>query len=297
MPTPSNWTLTPGAIRFFVPLFLQRQLASHPLTERLYLNGCGYYPSAQGHHMLRVEHEDNLLLYCTAGTGKLRILKDENHEEHAIHAGDVILIPQGISHQYEADSRNPWTLYWVHFAGTLSESYCRHLGDEARRHVLHAGVSQGLIDAFEKLFIAQNTGYHLPVFVHVCHNLGALLTAVAISSTQWQGHKTSREHFDEVEAHMESVIDGALDLDTLARLAGLSKFHFIKKYKEAYGYAPIQHFIHRKMERACLLLDTTTLTVTAVAESLGYDDPHYFSRLFKKVTGLSPARYRGLQRG
>lgn len=297
MPTPSTWKLTPGAIRFFVPLFLQRQLATHPLTEGLYLNGCGYYPSALGHQMLRLEHEDNLLLYCTAGRGSLRIFKDGNDQVHDIHAGDALLIPKGLSHQYEADPRNPWTLYWVHFDGTLSERYCRHMSGDMQQHVLHTGVSQSLIDGFEKLFVAQNTGYHLSVFIHVCHCLGSLLTAIAISSTQWQGHKTTRQHFDEVTAHMESVIDGALDLDTLAKLAGLSKYHFIKKYKEAYGYAPIQHFIHRKMERACLLLDTTPLTITQVAERLGYDDPHYFSRMFKKVTGLSPAHYRSLQRG
>ncbi len=297
MPTPSSWTLTPGAIRFFVPLFLQRQLASHPLTEGLWLNGCGYYPSAQGHQMQRLEHEDNLLLYCTAGSGSLRIFAEDPDQLHVIHAGDVMLIPQGVPHFYAADPRNPWTLYWVHFDGSLSGRYCDYICEDRRQHVLHPGVSQALVHAFEKLFGAQNTGYHLPVFIHACHSLGALLTAVAISSTQGQGQKSSRVHFDEITAHMESVIDGALELDTLAKLTGLSKFHFIKKYKEAFGYAPIQHFIHRKMERACLLLDTTTLNISEVAESLGYDDPHYFSRLFKKVMGLSPARYRSQQRG
>jgi AraC-like DNA-binding protein len=94
---------------------------------------------------------------------------------------------------------------------------------------------------------------------------------------------------------MKSNLHGDLELDTLAELAHLSKFHFSKRYKEITGYAPIQHFIHLKMERACYLLDVSSRSVAEVAEAVGYDDAHYFSRLFKKVTGLSPREYRKLE--
>ena len=52
-----------------------------------------------------------------------------------------------------------------------------------------------------------------------------------------------------------------------------------------------------KMERACYLLDTNNQPVSRVAQALGYDDPQYFSRLFRKVTGLSPRDYRKLDKG
>lgn len=297
MPTPSNWTLTPGAIRFFVPLFLQRQLSTHPLTESLYLNGCGYYPTAHGHQMQREEHEDHLLLYCTAGSGTLHTHSPTEQLLHNIHAGDIMLLPKGIPHHYQADGKKPWTLYWVHFDGILSQRYCQHITDDPTCNVIHLGISPDLINHFEQLFNARNTGYNLPVFINTCHHLGQLLTSVAISSIHRQGSQTTENIFAPIIVHMESVIDTTLDLNSLALLAGLSKYHFIKKYKETFGYAPIQHFIHRKMERACLLLDTTPLSIGDVALKLGYEDPHYFSRLFKKVTGLSPLNYRNLQRG
>ena len=47
-----------------------------------------------------------------------------------------------------------------------------------------------------------------------------------------------------------------------------------------------------KMQRACYLLDSTQQSVKQLAAALGYDDAYYFSRLFKKVIGLSPAQYR-----
>ena len=96
---------------------------------------------------------------------------------------------------------------------------------------------------------------------------------------------------------MQSHLSGELHLEELARTANLSKYHFSKRYKELTGYSPIQHFIHLKMERACYLLDISSQPISQIANSLGYDDAHYFSRLFKKVTGLSPREYRKLDRG
>jgi AraC-like DNA-binding protein len=46
------------------------------------------------------------------------------------------------------------------------------------------------------------------------------------------------------------------------------------------------------MQHACRLLDTTAEPVKRIAAQVGYDDPHYFSRLFKRVLGVSPQRYR-----
>lgn len=297
MPTPSNWTLTPGAIRHFVPLFLQRQLSTHPLTEALHLNGFGYYPTAHHHQMQRSDHEDHLVLYCTAGGGTLSVISNDEKRQYAVHAGDVLLLPKATPHHYKADLKTPWTLYWAHFDGSLSQHYCRHIAGHEPRHLIHLGLSSLLISSFEHLFKASNTGYALTAYISASHTLGQILTSIATSSIPGPGTAHQENSFSTVTAHMESVIHTQLDLDTLARLAGLSKYHFIKKYKETYGYSPIQHFIHRKIERACQQLDTTALNISAVADSLGYDDPHYFSRLFKKVTGLSPQQYRALGRG
>ncbi|HET8705548.1 MAG TPA: helix-turn-helix transcriptional regulator, partial [Pseudomonadales bacterium] len=77
----------------------------------------------------------------------------------------------------------------------------------------------------------------------------------------------------------------------------LSKFHFSKKYKALTGHSPIQHFIHLKMEQACYLLDISDQAVSLISQQLGYDDPHYFSRLFKKVIGVNPSQYRDAKRG
>ena len=62
--------------------------------------------------------------------------------------------------------------------------------------------------------------------------------------------------------------------------------------KKKTGYAPIDYFIRLKIQKACELLETTDQQVGEMGYSLGYPDIDYFSRLFKKVVGLSPRQYR-----
>uniref|UniRef100_UPI00262A74C7 helix-turn-helix transcriptional regulator n=1 Tax=uncultured Alcanivorax sp. TaxID=191215 RepID=UPI00262A74C7 len=58
------------------------------------------------------------------------------------------------------------------------------------------------------------------------------------------------------------------------------------------GQTPMQAFQRIKVSHACYLLDITEETVVQIAARLGYDDPYYFSRLFKKQMGVSPQQYR-----
>ena len=91
---------------------------------------------------------------------------------------------------------------------------------------------------------------------------------------------------------MRANLDKSLSLEELAAECQLSKYHFSAKYKDATGYSPIKHFLHMKIEAACQLLDSTDLRISSVSAAVGYDDPLYFSRLFRKVTGTSPKDYR-----
>jgi AraC-like DNA-binding protein len=83
-----------------------------------------------------------------------------------------------------------------------------------------------------------------------------------------------------------------LDLDALAAVVHLSKYHFSARYKAATGHSPIQHFLQMKVEYACQLLESSELSIKAIAAELGYEDPLYFSRLFSRIMGESPRAYR-----
>jgi AraC-like DNA-binding protein len=88
--------------------------------------------------------------------------------------------------------------------------------------------------------------------------------------------------------------DQPLQVSKLASVSNISPSHYFAVFKRVTGFAPIDFFIRLRMQRACELLESTTLCVKEVAGSLGYDDPFYFSRVFKSVNGMAPTDYRKL---
>ena len=102
---------------------------------------------------------------------------------------------------------------------------------------------------------------------------------------------------EESIAYMLRHLDEPLQVATLAARAGISPSHYFALFKRQIGCAPIDCFIRLRMQRACRLLDGTGLSIKEVAAALGYDDPFYFSRIFKSVNRVAPSEYRLLKNG
>lgn len=93
-------------------------------------------------------------------------------------------------------------------------------------------------------------------------------------------------------AYMRQHLGEPVQVATLAAQANISPSHFFVLFKRQTGCAPIDYFIRLRMQEARRLLDGSTLNVKEIAARLGYDDPFYFSRVFKSVHRVSPSRYR-----
>jgi AraC family transcriptional regulator len=81
-------------------------------------------------------------------------------------------------------------------------------------------------------------------------------------------------------------------LDEIAALVRLSKFHFLRAFRMSTGLPPHRYLMNLRVARARQLLETTDLSVTEIAGEVGYDDPGYLARLFRRRFGTTPARYR-----
>jgi AraC family transcriptional regulator of arabinose operon len=81
-------------------------------------------------------------------------------------------------------------------------------------------------------------------------------------------------------------------LSELSELAGMSSAYFSRLFHSKTGYRPIIFIQKIRVETACQLLKTTNMRINEVAEFVGYNDQLYFSRVFKKITGVSPKLYK-----
>lgn len=96
--------------------------------------------------------------------------------------------------------------------------------------------------------------------------------------------------------YMKEHLDKPLRAATLATVAKMSLPHYFVIFKRYTGGTPIDYFIKLRMERARELLATTSCSVKEIAGLLGYDDPLYFSRVFKSVNRTTPTLYRASNR-
>jgi AraC-like DNA-binding protein len=83
-----------------------------------------------------------------------------------------------------------------------------------------------------------------------------------------------------------------LDLDALARTAGISKYHFHRLFSSAYGRTPAAYLSERRVERAQDLLRATNLTVTEVCHAVGFSSLGSFSSRFKQIVGETPREFQ-----
>jgi AraC family transcriptional regulator len=81
-------------------------------------------------------------------------------------------------------------------------------------------------------------------------------------------------------------------LESLALLAGLSPYHFLRLFKQSVGKTPLQYVIHCRMEKAKRLLAETKLSITEIALEVGYESLNHFIGHFRRHTGITPTAYR-----
>jgi len=105
-----------------------------------------------------------------------------------------------------------------------------------------------------------------------------------------------RRHDDAVVAECQSwIADHYAGPNPVARMvarSGLAERTFKRRFKTATGYAPVDYVQALRVEEAKQMLETTRDATDTVAHAVGYEDPAFFRRLFKRLTGVTPARYR-----
>jgi AraC-like DNA-binding protein len=99
-------------------------------------------------------------------------------------------------------------------------------------------------------------------------------------------------HLRRAHDHIDRHYASAIDLDELARVAGVSKYHFARCFEAAYGLTPIRYLTRRRVERAQDLLRSANLTVTEICYLVGFSSLGSFSSRFTQLVGETPTAYR-----
>lgn len=262
----------------------------HPLVKNNYVSEIGYYSKALHHYRERLDGVDEaILFFCLEGKGTITVFINHSWQSFDILPGDIFCIPPKTPHTYYSDTEKPWTILWLHFSShLLNESFItvdkkESMKDSQKREM----IESYLID----LFMMENKHFTLPNAIFMASLLNHLL--VTIYYFEDSSVTSRKNHLLTVcIQYMNQELRNELTLAHLTKKFNISSSYLNAIFQEETGKSPIEFFIKLKMDEACSLLRITNRKINEIANSLGYKDAYYFSRIFKRNIGVSPKKYR-----
>lgn len=263
-----------------------KEYANHPQVRRMLVTDIGFFPKAEHHYRERKEGiEEYIFLYCTAGSGTVNI----EGKEYAVGANEALCIPRYKRHYYYASQSDPWSILWMHFKGGDTAFFpleeCRVIRFETEN------ASERMQSMFKLLFRAMEAHYTLGNFIYIAYVVGLILAETYFREKR-NATQIQNRHVSNIIRYMYRNIAKNLTLNQLSKEFGLSKSYLNSIFQEYTNHAPLDFFIELKMKEACKMLRLSDVHIYEVAQKLGYKDQYYFSRIFKKVVGISPSGYK-----
>ncbi len=277
-----------------LPDMIKKASSKDPFLRRLYITDIGYYPHAAYHYRERTTPIGQyILIYCAKGKGWYKV----REHQFDVKESQFFIIPSNEPHVYASNNADPWTIYWVHFTGEDAP----YFGDNYwQPNDIVPGGDSRIADRnmiFEEIFLTLSDGYNKYNLYYSSILLYNYLATFKYLHLFRKYHKKD-ERIDEnnvVNAtinYMSENIEKKLSLNQLAEYTGYSVTHFSLIFKNNTGHSPLNYFNMIKVKYACKLLETTDMKINQICGKVGIDDCYYFSRLFSKIVGISPKKYR-----
>lgn len=285
-----------GEQALVLPRSVVEEMEGNPVAAALHITDMGYYPQALYHYRERpVPIPQYVLIYCVDGRGWF----EAGGRRHTVEKNQCFVLPAGEPHSYGADDNEPWTIYWIHFKGTLAPDYARHLLVPTDVKPSVSSRISGRIELFEEIYRTLEMGYGRGNLLYACsafhHFLGTL--CYLQSYRQADGGVAEGDLIEASLHYMKENIANRLTVSQIASHIGYSASRFTSLFTGRTGYSPMDYFNRLKVQHACYLLDCTDMRVNQVCYKIGIKDCYYFSRVFTRIMGMSPMKYRQNKKG
>jgi AraC-like DNA-binding protein len=278
-----------------LPESIIKDSKKNTISKNFYVSDLGYYPRAYNHYRQRKKGAHQyIFIYCTKGKGEIYINKNKT----IIQPNEFIIIPKNTSHLYSADNNDPWSIYWFHFDGILADELYKRYNKTHSNNYKNIPFSKDRIQAFEKIFTLFTSNY-LENYIEYAN----LLTLNFINYFIYHDFESNVKNDIDVTVvssiikYLTDNLDKKFTLDEIASRFNYSKSYLHTKFKNKTGYPLLMFFNLKKVQKACELLNYTDLSIKEISFRVGFEDPLYFSRIFRNFMGKSPRQYKqSLQR-
>lgn len=253
-----------------------------------YVNSCGYYSKLEkAANTNRPTGREDYQLICVT-EGKLYTERDGEVQCHL--PGDIIIYYPGESQRYYSYVRDCLSYYWIHFDGKKVKELFKALNLWGKKN-LYAPANKEDIKIIYRM--TEEINRHLPGNGVMLESLFCQL-CVDITRRSSENSKSidGYSQLGNAIRSMEHNPGAQYDIDDYAHMCSMSRYHFMHVFKNVTGKTPIQYRNELRITRGATLLLQTDMNIKSISEYIGFEDPLYFSRCFRKYYGISPSDYR-----
>ncbi len=276
-----------------------RTLASHFHTpsassQRLFhtVLRAGHLQTAPDYRVERQSYPGHDLLLCVAGTGFVRC----GDRVFPVATGQLAWIDCHRPHAHWPNPAQPWELFWLRIDGRQSRLFAEALGVRGMpvfglRDNAAAAIFKNILVLLRQQPLAIDAALHAAVAALIALLFEARQLEVPSGERGFPEIASDRK-LRAVLARMRLHYQRSWTVDELADLSGLSVPQFFRRFRKATGSSPMDWLRRERMNQAKRRLSESRDRIRDIATQVGYGDPFYFSRDFKKLVGLSPRHYR-----
>ncbi len=236
-------------------------------------------------HWENESREDGLYLlkFTLEGVGYLR--DHERGETHELPPGHAFLIPNKSRTCYFAEEGKPWTFIWVNFIGKAANTLCTEL-TKINGYTYSLIDYPMLVDALTQLYQYRLENQQYDSYFVSSQVYRILMLLFQLHDSVAPSIPSSILNACE---HMKDFIgDSSLAIEDVASVAGYSKYHFTRKFKQYMRRSPHQYLIKIRLEKAVELITTTDLPIKVISERVGFKEVPHFYNVFKKNMRITP---------
>ena len=233
------------------------------------------------------------LVYISSGRGTL---ESRPNFSASIEAGSAFLLFPNVWHRYAPDPQTGWHDYWIGFDGTMARGWLKHGFISPQNPVVRINVEDTVLATFTR--VMQAIRENRPALQQILAGATANLLGLIYSAQQAQpAAETARAHEIELALNrIQTQFGSALDMKSMALELGVSYSCFRHTFAAHTGLSPHQYLLEIRLVNARNLLADTECSVKEIAAQTGFEDEHYFSRLFRQKLNLTPSQWRSRSR-
>lgn len=270
--------------------------SSFARTSLLHLQEVGTLQAIRAHTSRRENLQSYLVFMVTDGSGAL----EYEGKHYDLKVGDVVFIDCRKSYSHSTGTCGPdgsslWSLQWVHFYGPSVPSVYAKYCERGGRPVLRLQETSRISEVLTALYdTAASKDYIRDMRINEL--LSSLLTLLMEQSWNPKSRKRLPRLMDvsEIRVYIDEHYAERLSLADVADHFYISKDYLGKLFKECFGTTVNGYILSVRITKAKQLLRFSDKTAEEIGGLVGMPDANYFSRMFKKVEGVSPREYRKL---